>query len=49
MKIPKKVSVIVVTIIASLFFIQANSQDLQADNMLLFQRDSGGWSKQFKG
>jgi len=27
----------------------ANAQDLQADNMLLFQRPSGGWSKQFKG
>lgn len=26
-----------------------NAQDLQADNMLLFQRPSGGWSKQFKG
>ena len=49
MKIPKKVSAIVVTIMANLFFMQANAQDLQADNMLLFQRDSGGWSKQFKG
>ena len=36
-------------IVAGLFFIQANAQDLQADNMLLFQRESGGWSKQFKG
>lgn len=25
------------------------AQDLQADNMLLFQRPSGGWSKQFQG
>ena len=37
------------SIVASLFFVQANAQDLQADNMLLFQRGSGGWSKQFKG
>ncbi|MBW4888537.1 pectate lyase [Mucilaginibacter sp. HMF5004] len=28
---------------------QANAQDLQADNMLLFQRPSGGWFKQFHG
>ena len=37
------------SIVASLFLVQANAQDLQADNMLLFQRGSGGWSKQFKG
>ena len=37
------------SIVACLFFVQANAQDLQADNMLLFQRGSGGWSKQFKG
>ena len=37
------------SIVASLFFVQVNGQDLQADNMLLFQRGSGGWSKQFKG
>ena len=35
--------------VACIFFVQANAQDLQADNMLLFQRGSGGWSKQFKG
>ncbi|PTR01106.1 PelA/Pel-15E family pectate lyase [Mucilaginibacter yixingensis] len=28
---------------------QACAQDLQADNMLLFQRASGGWSKQYHG
>jgi PelA/Pel-15E family pectate lyase len=28
---------------------QVAAQDLQADNMLLFQRSSGGWYKQFKG
>jgi PelA/Pel-15E family pectate lyase len=27
----------------------AKAQDLQADNMLLFQRGSGGWSKQYHG
>jgi len=43
------VSKIFLSIVASLFFVQANAQDLQADNMLLFQRGSGGWSKQFKG
>jgi len=35
-------------IIACLFVVQTNAQDLQADNMLLFQRDNGGWSKHFK-
>jgi len=43
------VSKFFLSIVASLFFVQANAQDLQADNMLLFQRGSGGWSKQFKG
>jgi PelA/Pel-15E family pectate lyase len=43
------VSKFFLSIIASLFFVQVNAQDLQADNMLLFQRGSGGWSKQFKG
>jgi PelA/Pel-15E family pectate lyase len=28
---------------------QLHAQDLQADNMLLFQRDNGGWFKQFHG
>ncbi|WP_211480928.1 pectate lyase [Arcticibacter eurypsychrophilus] len=37
------------SVIACSFFVQLNAQDLQADNMLLFQRGSGGWSKQFKG
>jgi PelA/Pel-15E family pectate lyase len=32
-----------------LFVTQAGAQDLQADNMLLFQRPSGGWSKQYHG
>lgn len=39
---------IVAAVLASLFFLSATAQDLQADNMLLFQRESGGWSKQFK-
>jgi PelA/Pel-15E family pectate lyase len=43
------VSKFFLSIVASLFFVQASAQDLQADNMLLFQRGSGGWSKQFKG
>lgn len=30
-------------------FNQVKAQDLQADNMLLFQRASGGWSKQYHG
>jgi PelA/Pel-15E family pectate lyase len=40
-----------ITLIGSfcLFFLQGNAQDLQADNMLLFQRKSGGWSKQYHG
>lgn len=32
-----------------LFCLHASAQDLQADNMLLFQRKSGGWSKQYHG
>jgi len=36
-------------IIVCLFFAKARAQDLQADNMLLFQRGSGGWSKQYHG
>jgi PelA/Pel-15E family pectate lyase len=39
----------IICVAACFIFIQAHSQDLQADNMLLFQRPSGGWSKQFKG
>ena len=34
---------------AGLIMVQANAQDQQADNMLLFQRPSGGWYKQFHG
>lgn len=49
MKSVKTLSHIIVSIVACLFFVQVNAQDLQADNMLLFQRGSGGWSKQFKG
>ncbi len=49
MKPAKNISTIIAGIAASLFFVQVNAQDLQADNMLLFQRGSGGWSKQFKG
>ncbi len=40
---------ITVTIAASLFnfcfAVSANAQDLQADNMLLYQRSFGGWPK----
>ncbi len=38
-----------VIVLASLFLVQVHGQDLQADNMLLAQRPSGGWSKHFKG
>lgn len=40
---------IIILLATSLFFLDAAAQDLQADNMLLFQRSNGGWSKQFKG
>lgn len=36
-------------IVVCLFTANAQAQDLQADNMLLFQRGSGGWSKQYHG
>jgi len=49
MKLLKHVSGITLVGIFCLFFLQANAQDLQADNMLLFQRKSGGWSKQYHG
>lgn len=49
MKPVTNLSTIITGIAACLFFAQVNAQDLQADNMLLFQRNSGGWSKQFKG
>ncbi|HUR67064.1 MAG TPA: pectate lyase [Chitinophagaceae bacterium] len=45
----KKISKVIVTIVTCLLFMQLTAQDLQADNMLLFQRSNGGWSKQFKG
>ncbi len=45
----KNLSKGIISIITCLFFVQAHAQDLQADNMLLFQRGNGGWSKQFKG
>ncbi|MDP4209364.1 MAG: pectate lyase [Bacteroidota bacterium] len=41
-------SKIILGLVAFSFFVQANAQDLQADNMLLFQRSSGGWYKQFR-
>ena len=49
MKSHKKIFSIIVAVSACLLFVQVKGQDLQADNMLLFQRASGGWSKQFKG
>jgi PelA/Pel-15E family pectate lyase len=49
MKANKFILRIIACVAACLFFLPVNAQDLQADNMLLFQRDSGGWSKQFKG
>jgi len=48
MKSFKSVSTIILSIVACLFFGQVHAQDLQADNMLLFQRASGGWYKQFR-
>lgn len=32
-----------------LLFLQTNAQDLVADNMLMLQRKSGGWSKHYHG
>jgi PelA/Pel-15E family pectate lyase len=49
MKLLKHVSGITFSGVLCLFIFQANAQDLQADNMLLFQRKSGGWSKQYHG
>ena len=48
MKTIRKFSIIITGIMACMFFGQVNAQDLQADNMLLFQRASGGWYKQFR-
>jgi PelA/Pel-15E family pectate lyase len=39
---------LLLNIVICLFCVQVNAQDIQADNMLLLQRDSGGWSKHFK-
>lgn len=49
MKKIKNGSKVMVIIISCLFFVSANAQDSQADNMLLCQRASGGWSKQLRG
>ncbi len=49
MKTTKNILSLITAFAACLFFMPVNGQDLQADNMLLFQRGSGGWSKQFKG
>jgi PelA/Pel-15E family pectate lyase len=49
MKTNKFLSRMITGVAACLFCLPVNAQDLQADNMLLFQRGSGGWSKQFKG
>ncbi len=38
---------VILTIIICFMMSWVNAQDLQADNMLLFQRDNGGWFKQF--
>jgi PelA/Pel-15E family pectate lyase len=45
----KNIHKIIACICACLMIMHVQGQDLQADNMLLFQRPSGGWSKQFKG
>ncbi len=45
----KNIIKIALGVVACAGTIQANAQDLQADNMLLFQRESGGWFKQFHG
>lgn len=45
----KNVSPVILGTLLCLFAMQAGAQDLQADNMLLFQRGSGGWSKQYHG
>lgn len=49
MKLIGFISKLSASLILCFLFMQAGSQDLQADNMLLFQRGNGGWSKQFKG
>jgi PelA/Pel-15E family pectate lyase len=47
MKSLKTPSKLIVSIVACMFILQANAQDPKAENMLLFQRSSGGWFKQF--
>src|SRR5476651_2678485 len=49
MKTMKNILKAVLGVAACLVFAGASAQDLQADNMLLFQRASGGWSKQYHG
>jgi PelA/Pel-15E family pectate lyase len=39
----------ILNIAPCILFQGLNAQELQADNMLLFQRVSGGWSKQYHG
>jgi PelA/Pel-15E family pectate lyase len=46
MKIINRLPQIILTAIICFMTSGANAQDLQADNMLLFQRESGGWHKQ---
>lgn len=48
-EVMKNIVKVFLSVIACSFVLQLNAQDLQADNMLLFQRPSGGWSKQFRG
>ncbi|MES2379349.1 MAG: pectate lyase [Bacteroidota bacterium] len=40
---------LLLTVVVCLCFLTLKAQDRQADNMLLFQRASGGWHKQFRG
>lgn len=47
MNLPKFLSGTMFILTSSLFIAHVAAQDLQADNMLLFQRKSGGWSKQY--
>lgn len=43
----KKFPKTVLCILSCFLFMNLSAQDLQADNMLLFQRENGGWFKQF--
>lgn len=49
MRLTNNTRCVLLSIICCLFLSRLKAQDLQADNMLLFQRKSGGWSKQFHG